>query len=249
LNGEHGPAETDAPDPRIIARQHTASLLKMLRGYGPVTTAAVAVPPMTARKTPPETAAPMVADAAGTYRCLPEATDRQPTAPSPAGSTANAPGRRCWPGRATPTVGEALHSPSGILGGLMAQVAKLRHASRILQAYLPPHLHRHTTLLRLDPEAWTVQTDSASWATRLHYALHENQQALGAELGFPLPKPRILVVPGTAPASCRRPRLTLTAQNAQLLKIAADNMRDARLSAALQRLAEHAGPRNPASAD
>ena len=238
MNSEHGPPETDDPSPRVIARRHTASLLKMLRGYGPATTAPVTVPPVIVRETCPL----RVADAAGSYR-------RSPAAPLPPDPASNQPIQRCPTGRVTPTVGEALGGQPGILGRLMAQVAKLRRARRIFQAYLPPHLHRHTTLLRLDQEAWTVQTESAGWATRLHYALHENQQALSEELGFPLPKPRILVVPAALPPPRRRPRLTLTAQNAQLLEIAARNTPDARLSAALQRLAKHAGPRSPAADD
>lgn len=245
MNGEHGPPETDDPSPRVIARQHTASLLKMLRGYGPATAVPIAVPPVITRETRP----PMVADAAGAYQRSPAAPCQLLTAPSSAGSTLNAPVQQRRQGWVTPTVGEALGGQPGVLGRLMAQVAKLRHASRIFQAYLPPHLHGHTTLLRLDQEGWTVQTESASWATRLRYALHENQQALSDELGFPLPKPRILVVPVTLPVSRQRPRLTLTAQNAQLLEVAARNVPDARLSTALQRLAEHAGPRNRASGD
>lgn len=246
MNGEQGTTEADEPDARTIARRHIAPLLKKLRGYGPA--AASAAPTTVQPVVVVEPDPPSVADAAGVYRRIPEAPDQQPAAPFRMDSGLTAPVRKHRPGSATPTVGEVLHRQSGILGQLIAQAAKRVYISRVFQAYLPPHLHGHTVLLRLDQDAWTVQTESASWATRLRYALHETRQVLGDELGFPLPKPRILVKPVAAPVSSRRPRLTLTAQNAQLLEIAARNVSDTRLSAALQRLAAHASPaaRTPA---
>lgn len=246
MKGEQGTAESDPSDARTVARQHTAQLLNMLRGYGPTveSTAPTTADPVAAVESSP----PKVADAAGAYRRCPKAPNFRPAAPPGADSIPTAPARLRRQGDAMLTVGEALRRQQGVLGRLMAQAAHLAQSSRIFQAYLPLHLHAHTILLRLDQDAWTVQTESSGWASRLRYALHDIRPALGQQLGFPLPKPRIQVAPGARPVQTHRPRLTLTPQNAQLLEIAARNMPDARLSAALQRLAEHVGPaHNPAT--
>lgn len=113
---------------------------------------------------------------------------------------------------------------------------------QIFRVYLPPHLHDHALLIRMDEESWDVHTDSASWATRLRYALHNIHQELDQHLGITLPKPRIQVKPIAAPLPPQRPILTLTQQNAQLLEAAAHHLSDARLSAALLRLAARACP-------
>ena len=54
-----------------------------------------------------------------------------------------------------------------------------------------------------------------------------------------LPKPRIRVAPVAAPLQSRRPRLTLTPRNAELLEAAARTLTDQRLGTALRRLAAH----------
>jgi hypothetical protein len=128
----------------------------------------------------------------------------------------------------------------------MAQAGQLNRLSRIFRAYLPPHLHDHAVLVRLDAEGWEVQTDSASWATRLRYALPTIRQGLGQQLGIALPKPRVRVVPAEAPVQTQRPRLTLTRRNAEVLETAARTLTDPRLGAALRRLAAHGRP-GPAS--
>ena len=246
MNGEQGTTQSDPSDARSVARQHTAQLLNMLRGYGPAvkSTAPITVDPVAAIESSPA----KVADAAVAYRRCATAPHLQPATPSGVNPVQTAPARLLRPGGATPTVGETLRRQQGVLGRLMAQAARLAQSSRIFQAYLPLHLHPHTILLRLDQDAWTVQTESSGWASRLRYALHDIRPALGQQLGFPLPKPRIQVAPGARPVQTHRPRLTLTPQNAQLLEVAARNVPDARLSAALQRLAEHAGPaQNPAT--
>jgi hypothetical protein len=129
-----------------------------------------------------------------------------------------------------------------VLGELVTQAEKRVRLSRIFHAYLPPHLRDHAELIRLDEEKWTVHTDSSSWATRLRYALHNIRDTLGQQLGFPLPKPHIRVVPPTLPLPVARPPLRLTPKSAKLLEIAARNLSDERLSAALRRLAAHADP-------
>lgn len=223
---------------RAAARQHTARLLKMLRGYGP------------ASEPEPATAAPKptaVAEMAPAYARLLEGVPNQsihavrpPSLPSPAAARPPLP-QKIAPAAPMATVGENLHRQKGVLGQLVAQADQLAQSSQLFLAYLPPHLRGHATLVRMDREGWEVQTDSASWATRLRYALPSIRQALGQHLEIELPKPRIRIVPAAAPPP-RRPPLTLTEHNARLLEATAHNLGDTRLSAALRRLAEHTRP-------
>jgi hypothetical protein len=138
-----------------------------------------------------------------------------------------------------PSLGEGLARQPGIMGQLIARSKELAQSSRIFQAYLPPHLRDHAVLIRMDEEAWTVQTDAASWATRLRYKLYDIRQALGQHLGIALPKPHIRVEPAATSPRSRRPPLTLTQENARLIEQTARDEPDPRLSAALHRLAKH----------
>ena len=220
------PSEQD----RMTARQHTAQLLKMLRGAG-----SGAVPPVAANGMP----ATQLAEAPSSY-----AVARQRTTDSRAAAVAakrSAPASPPPP-RPIPAIGDGLRQQDGVLGMLMARADRLAQLTRILHAYLPAHLRDHAVLLRLDAEAWTVQTDSPAWATRLRYALYNIRPTLGRHLQLELPKPRIRVAPTAEPVPVLRPRPTLTADSARLLEVTAGNVFDSRLSAALRKLAAHAGP-------
>ncbi len=226
-------AESD--DARASARRHTTQLLKMLRGYGPTAEPAAA--------TPGKPPAGVVAEAVPGYARRPEPAPSRQDAPDKISRSSESP--TVSPQRvaksAIPTVGEALSRQRGPLGELMARADRLVRLSRIFRAYLPPHLRDHAVLIRLDEDGWVVHADSSSWATRLRYALHNIRETLGQELGFALPKPHIRVVPAALPPPSRPP-MTLTERNAKLLEVAARNLSDERLSAALRRLAAYADP-------
>ncbi len=245
-------------DSRASARRHTAHLLNILRGHGSESGSASADPappapvagskaggPARAEPPAPNLGAPAkIAEAVVPYLPLPPlpvpAPGRSaPRAPALPASQEAPPRQRTG---SVPTVGECLRRPQGTLGRLMARADRLTQLNHVFRAYLPPHLHDHVVLIRLDQDDWTVHADSSSWATRLRYALHNIREALGQQLGIPLPKPRVRVVPPAFPPRPRRPRLTLTQRNAKLLKVTARNVPDSRLSAALLRLAQHAGP-------
>jgi hypothetical protein len=226
-------AEPDAA--RDAARRHTAQLLKMLRGHGSSAAPAPATVPETAV---PSAIVGAVAEAATGYVRRPEPTaDRRqkPAATAPADASPPAP----FP-RAIPTVGELLSRQRGPLGELMSQTEQRVRHNRIFRAYLPPHLRDHAVLVRMDEESWLIHADSSGWATRLRYALHNIRGTLGQHLGMPLPKPHIRVVPAALPPP-PRPPLKLTKRSAELLEVTARNLSDERLSAALRRLAAHAG--------
>jgi hypothetical protein len=233
---------TIEPEARASARRHTARLLKMLRGYGPTSE----VPSPAAGSRPAA-----IAEVTPAYaRLLEVVPGRQPPPvaepvaipPPPAVPAASPdPPRRAGPG-AIPSAADYLSRQQGTLGRLMARADRLNRCNQIFRAYLPAHLRDHVVLISLDQENWTVHTDSASWATRLRYALNSIRDALGRQLGIPLPKPRIQVAPASLPSRPRRARLTLTERSAKLLEITAGNVPDARLSMALRRLATHVRP-------
>jgi hypothetical protein len=255
-------AGIDAPsDRRTLARQHTAKMLQMLRGYGPKEPPSTAEPrmavvteltsvrssslvdkevePLAADECTPTT----VADARACYVRLVEESPDQRLRSSAASAVPalRAPVR--FSVQQVASLGDGLRQQqTGVLGRLIAQTSKLEQSSRIFQAYLPPHLREHAILIRMDQEAWTVRTDSASWATRLRYKLYDIRQALGQQLGIALPKPHIRVEPVATPSSSRRSLLTLTRKNARLIEQTARDEADPRLSAALLRLAQHTAP-------
>lgn len=262
-------------DARAIARQHTARLLKMLRGYGPGETPSLAVPDAPSTTESGKSSAPIVtvAETPSAYArhpkvALPEgpasATPRvrreprstgmlasvsEPTASSvPTLARLDAPAvpRERFTASAVATVGETLSRQRGPLGELVAKARQLARMRQVFRAYLPPHLQDHAELVRLDAEAWIVHTDSASWATRLRYALHNIREPLGQQLDIALPKAYIRVVAVAPPPPPQR-RLRLTKRNARLLEMAARNLADERLSAALRRLAARAdtSPQSP----
>ncbi len=99
----------------------------------------------------------------------------------------------------------------------------------------------HVLLIRMDADAWTVQTGSGVWATRLRYVLYDIRDVLGLHIGIALPKPHIQITPVVAAPAPPRTR-TLTRQAARCLEETARNETDPRLSAALMRLAGRAGP-------
>jgi hypothetical protein len=183
------------------------------------------------------------ADAAGQYHERLEAAKRPKVPPTdPAAALTNhGAASRPHPGSyRIATVGEALYRQKGVLGDLLAQAEQRVKLNRIFHAYLPPHLHDHAALIRMDEEAWVVHTDTASWATRLRYALHNIRETLGMDLGIALPKPHIRVVPIEKPVTAVRPPLKLTKRSAKVLESAARNQSHEPLSAALRRLAAHA---------
>jgi len=150
-------AEADA---RATARRHTAQLLKMLRGYGPT-----AEPEPAAE--PPAAAPPPVAVAEHRPPIFGCSTPSQPHrhCPFPHRRLPCRPVRAVGPG-SIPTVGEFCATPLACWDNLWRR-RQLNRLSQIFHAYLPPHLRDHAVLVRLDAEGWEVQTDSASWATRL----------------------------------------------------------------------------------
>jgi hypothetical protein len=132
------------------------------------------------------------------------------------------------------------------LARLIVQTENLAKLNQIFLAFLPPHLHEHATLARLDSESWVVQTDSPAWATRLRYILPSLRQPLSEQLGIPIPSPRIRIAPPAVPLPSPSPprHMTISDKTVNILESTARNFSDPQLGAALQRLAESARERS-----
>lgn len=142
------------------------------------------------------------------------------------------------------TAAECLQRPKGRLAAVMAHGERLARLNRLLRALLPPHLQSHVRLKSLAPQAWTLQTESSAWATRLRYVLPALRQQMEAELKQPVPELKLQIEPRSEPVPGGPPRrLTLNETNADLIKSAADSVKDEQLGAALLRLAQRGGMR------
>lgn len=139
---------------------------------------------------------------------------------------------------------DCLRRPKGRLAGVIAQSDRLIRINRLLRAYLPPHLQDRARIVAITPQSWIVQTESAAWATRLRYILPGLQRQLSLELKQAVPELKLRIEPLREARSAEPARrLTLTEQNAELIKGVAQSVNDERLGAALLRLASKAGRR------
>lgn len=213
--------EPDTTERQLMAerrrrgQEHTSKLLHMLRGgYGSALEAAM----------PPVAPATKIAEIPNVYLRSPAPKTSAPLTKIPAVPE-------------IVSVAASLQHPSGKIGALMAGVEALGQARRIFNAYLREDLRQHALLVRLDSNAWVVQTEAAVWAVRLRYALFEIREALGVHCGFPLPKPRIQIVPNAAPVSNPIPQRRLAPAAGRALQELARHESDPQLQAALLRLA------------
>lgn len=214
----HSPDELER---RQNARRHMAHLKDILAGRTPA-----AEQPLDAPPPPP----PRRRD---NVESVPPSTPSTP--PTPGSTPPAAKGGRLLP------VGDRLRQPRpGRLAELLAEAQRLNRLNQILHAYLPPPLQEHVTLIRLDADAWIVQTDSPAWAARLRYQLPNLRQLLGEQLGMSTTPPQIRIAPAAAPYAPPPRRLVITEQAARTLEAEAQKLSDPRLSAAVLRLARHA---------
>ncbi len=134
---------------------------------------------------------------------------------------------------------------SGALATLLAPTYRLLQLNQALLSVLPADYHAHSTLVRLDTNAFIIQTDSSAWATRLRFKLPDVMNELSQQVGFTVPRPRIRVTTAwqtrsTSPAPNPPRRLQMSSETAQLLETAALGCPDKRLADAFKRLARHA---------
>jgi hypothetical protein len=211
---------------RSLARQYTARLREILRSPA----------------VPQEVPQARLAEPSGS-RPLPQAA-QVPQSKTPALPPAASSGPIERSGTGThhfSIMAYCLRRPRSRVAQLVAKAQRLAHVNQVLRTFLPPHVQEHAVLVRMEPKAWVVQTDSSAWATRLRYLLPNLRQQLAKQLAMPVPALRIRIVPAALPPPSPPParRLSLTEATANGLEQAARGLADKRLGAAILRLAKH----------
>lgn len=123
---------------------------------------------------------------------------------------------------------------------LFARVVELRQLQDQLEQLLPPHMLLHCRVATADDGVLTLYADSPAWATRLRLLAPELLQHLHAPRNAArFNNVRVKVtVQDTVPENPSR-RLKLNPKTAQLLREAAETLRDPRLKSSLLRLSLH----------
>ncbi len=126
--------------------------------------------------------------------------------------------------------------------GCFAAIEGHTQLLREIQAVLPPPLDEHCLYASLDTGVLTLLTDSPVWSSRLRFFTPELEHHLTPRHG-PIVTCRIRVRPGASISSSKASNNKLSATTVQHLMDAAAGTEDARLAAALRRLAK-TGTRN-----
>jgi hypothetical protein len=142
------------------------------------------------------------------------------------------------------SLGSILASQESRLQSTLERACQLEAISRQLQQALGSPLGEHVSLGNLRENMAIILADSPAWAGKARYEaaiiLNTLRQLPGLEgiqkVQF---KVRPLAISSPEPHTAPR-RLKLSQSNAQVLKYAAAGITDPELSAALQRLADHA---------
>jgi hypothetical protein len=123
---------------------------------------------------------------------------------------------------------------------LFTRVVELRQLQDQLEQLLPPHMLPHYRVTTADNGVLTLYADSPAWAARLRLLAPQVLQYLHAPRNAGrFNNVRVKVtVQDTLPETPSR-RLKLNPQTAQLLRKAAETLRDSRLKSSLLRLSLH----------
>lgn len=127
---------------------------------------------------------------------------------------------------------------------LTAQAERLATLDRLFGRELPPALRAHCRLAAVRDGCLLVHADSAAWATQLRYRAPEIIAALPDEPEFGgVRSLRVRTQARGEPPVPVAKRASLSRAAADAISTQAEHIDDARLRAALQRLARRAGTR------
>lgn len=131
-------------------------------------------------------------------------------------------------------------SGDGRLLSLYRESVRLAALQAVLRDYLGAPLADHLRLVRADPGAIVVETESPAWASRLRYQSSAILATLVRTAGLASRQVIIRISSGYATPPFKEPlgRTVPTVVAQQLLRTA-DHIRDPDLAAALRRLARH----------
>jgi hypothetical protein len=137
----------------------------------------------------------------------------------------------------------ALCTASTQLGKLSQYSGYLNGLNRWLQSWLPMPLNQHVKVANFNQAVLILHVDSPAWVTQLRFMTGKIQQQW-QQHWTSLPKivqiqikvrPFVLTTPKAVQA-----KMQISKDNIQLIESVAQTTADAKLKAALQRLAEHA---------
>ncbi|MBI5041143.1 MAG: DUF721 domain-containing protein [Gammaproteobacteria bacterium] len=128
--------------------------------------------------------------------------------------------------------------------GLPLEARRLAGIERQVQACLPQELADHCHLAGIRGGCLRLVVDSPAWAARLRFHEPRLIQNWVKQGGSEIRRVQVKVAPQQQPRALPMRKLTLTAENAQLLEQTARCIDDPRLAQALLRLARRgASPR------
>jgi hypothetical protein len=146
------------------------------------------------------------------------------------------------------SIDDILSDGQGRGARLRAKASRVANFNERLRPWLPTPLADHVELVALDQDRALIWADSAAWRNRLYYQLPTIKRTLNTRLGLAVTTVDTGVRPTTDRLERPRRRVVLSVTAAQTLRKAAGSFEEKSLSAALNRLADHAsGAAKPVS--
>lgn len=130
-----------------------------------------------------------------------------------------------------------LRSPPPALASVIRKVAFLQEVEGIVHDGLPPEARRGVRVAACDDHRLVLLVDNAGWATRLRYQQDAIRRNLARRLRRHVERIDIRVRPVDVPAAPERAPRTLSDGARRRIEGAARCVGDAKLAAALRRLA------------
>lgn len=141
------------------------------------------------------------------------------------------------------TVSQFLNN-NQILGKIIPTLQRLQHIDSIFKTVVNLQLCEHCSVLKLEANAILIGVESPVWATKLHYSIPEILKNLRTQPEFKsITKINYVIVkdatqPFLQGAFHKKP-LIISKQNAEMLRITANQVTNERLKKGLLRIASH----------
>ena len=138
---------------------------------------------------------------------------------------------------------QLLHNNSR-LSKLIDQTTKLKKLSFVFQGMLGAEFKEHCQLVKIDADQLVVLVDSSVWAMKFRYAIPDLLKDLKTQLEFKkITKIRYQIATSAkedlATKKVKVSKMSLSSQNAELLRAIAGQMKNADLRQGLERLADN----------
>jgi hypothetical protein len=141
-------------------------------------------------------------------------------------------------------INNILQAPNSQLSNLIAKVNQLHQLNQSLSKILDPKLTAHCQITSLENETLTLLVDNSSWGTKIRYMspdIIEKMQQIPTL--YQIKHLKCIVRPNKQHNRSKNKqleqKLTISDENAQLLRSIANNIKDKKLKEALIQLADH----------